>query len=95
MAIAIAYIGQRRFQATSQTNHQNFFNFLKSKHDIQIYDFIKDAPDSACPFVLGGSVQVWDFFKSQKFSQRRYYYKNKNRSLVYTKFPGCNFDLFE
>ena len=60
MAIAITYIGQRRFQKTSEKNHRNFFELLQSKYKIKIYDFIKDAVDPNCPFTSSGGVQVWE-----------------------------------
>jgi hypothetical protein len=65
MAIAITYIGQRRFQKTSEKNHRNFFELLQSKYKIKIYDFIKDAVDPNCPFTSSGGVQVWDFLKAK------------------------------
>jgi hypothetical protein len=59
--IAIVYIGQRRFQETTKQNHKKFLTELSKEFKIKIYDFIKDAPDPACPYDRSGTVQVWDF----------------------------------
>jgi hypothetical protein len=36
MAIGIAYIGERRFYQTSQANHEELFNLLRTKYELTI-----------------------------------------------------------
>jgi len=81
MAIGIAYIGERRFQQTSQANHEELFNLLRTKHELTIYDFGKgerlnmgefadrfrsNSSDTACPYDTSGAIQVWDFVQANK-----------------------------
>ena len=66
MAIAIVYIGERRFHSTSQANHKELFDLIQSKHKITIYDFTKLGPNPNCPFTSSGGVQVWDFLQANK-----------------------------
>ena len=41
MAIGVAYIGERRFYGTSQKNHEELFNLIRSKYELKIYNFSK------------------------------------------------------
>ncbi|NDG28518.1 hypothetical protein EB118_00245 [bacterium] len=64
MAIALVYIGQNRFFSTAQKNHQELINKLKSKHELNVYNFIKSQDDATCPFNSSGGIQVWDFLNA-------------------------------
>jgi len=79
MAIGIAYIGERRFHQTSQANHTELFNLLRTKYELAIYDFAKgerlnmgefadrfrsNSSDTTCPYDSSGAIQVWDFVQA-------------------------------
>ena len=66
MAIAIVYIGERRFHSTSQANHGELFDLIQSKHKIKIYDFTRSGPSTDGPFSSSGGIQVWDFLQAVK-----------------------------
>jgi len=81
MAIGIAYIGERRFYQTSQSNHEELFNLLRTKYELTIYDFAKgerlnmgeftdrfrsNSSDAACPYNTSGAIQLWDFVQANK-----------------------------
>jgi len=66
MAIAVVYIGQRKFDKTSTANHQVLIELLKTQHDINIYDFTRQGPSTDGPFTSSGGVQVWDFLQAVK-----------------------------
>ena len=66
MAIAVVYIGQRKFDTTSRTNHDRFFELLRTKYEINVYDFTRSGPSTTGPFQSSGGVQVWDFLQAVK-----------------------------
>jgi hypothetical protein len=66
MAIAINYIGERRFEKSTKQNHAKMISELSKEFDIKVYNFVKDNPNPSCPYKLSGSVQVWDFYSSAR-----------------------------
>jgi len=66
MAVAVVYIGQSRFDATSRTNHDKLFELLRTKYEINVYDFTRPGPSTTGPFQSSGGVQVWDFLQAVK-----------------------------
>ena len=66
MAIAVVYIGQRKFDKTSTANHQVLVELLKTQHTIKVYDFTRPGPSTDGPFSSSGGVQVWDFLQAVK-----------------------------
>jgi len=66
MAIAVVYIGQRKFDATSRTNHDRLFELLRTKYEINVYDFTRSGPSTTGPFQSSGGIQVWDFLQAVK-----------------------------
>ena len=66
MAIAVIYTGQRKFDITSQTNHNRLFELLRTNHEINVYDFTRPSPSITGPFQSSGGVQVWDFLQAVK-----------------------------
>lgn len=66
MAIAVVYIGQRRFNKTSKLNHSKLIELLKTKNEINVYDFTRLNPSTEGPFTSSGGVQVWDFLQAVK-----------------------------
>ena len=66
MAIAVVYIGQRKFDKTSTANHQTLIELLKTQHTVNIYDFTRPGPSTDGPFTSSGGVQVWDFLQAVK-----------------------------
>ena len=66
MAIAVVYIGQRKFDTTSRTNHDRLFELLRTKYEINVYDFTRSGPSTTGPFQSSGGVQVWDFLQAVK-----------------------------
>ena len=66
MAIAVVYIGQRKFDKTSTANHQVLVELLKTQHTIKVYDFTRPGPSTDGPFSSSGGIQVWDFLQSVK-----------------------------
>lgn len=75
LTVALFYIGQRRYQETSKTNHLQFLNLLKENYEVILYDFIKDSPDLECPYDTSGGVQVWDFYKALDLINERFVIK--------------------
>ena len=69
MAIAVVYIGQRKFDATSKKNHAALFDLLSAKSKINVYDFTRSGPSTDGPFMSSGGVQVWDFLQALKQTQ--------------------------
>ena len=66
MAIAVVYIGQRKFDVTSRSNHQDLLELMRLHHDINVYDFTRPTPCIDGPFTSSGGVQVWDFLQAVK-----------------------------
>ena len=66
MAIAVVYIGQRKFDKTSTANHQTLIELLKTQHTVNVYDFTRPGPSTDGPFSSSGGVQVWDFLQAVK-----------------------------
>lgn len=66
MAIAVVYIGQRKFDTTSRTNHDSLFELLRTKYQITVYNFTRSEPSTTGPFQSSGGVQVWDFLQAAK-----------------------------
>lgn len=66
MAIAVVYIGQRKFDATSRTNHDRLLESLRAKYEINVYDFTRSGPSTTGPFQSSGGIQVWDFLQAVK-----------------------------
>ena len=66
MAIAVVYIGQRKFDKTSTANHQVLIELLKTQHTVNVYDFTRPGPSTDGPFSSSGGVQVWDFLQAVK-----------------------------
>lgn len=66
MAFAVVYIGQRKFDTTSRANHDRLFELLRTKYDINVYDFTRSGPSTTGPFQSSGGVQVWDFLQAVK-----------------------------
>ena len=66
MAIAVVYIGQRKFDKTSRANHDKLFELLRTKYEINVYDFTRSVPSTTGPFQSSGGVQVWDFLQAVK-----------------------------
>lgn len=66
MAIAVVYIGQRKFDKTSTANHQALIALLKTQHIVNVYDFTRPGPSTLGPFQSSGGVQVWDFLQAVK-----------------------------
>ena len=66
MAIAVVYIGQRKFDKTSTANHQTLIELLKTQHTVNVYDFTRPGPSTSGPFQSSGGVQVWDFLQAVK-----------------------------
>ena len=66
MAIAVVYIGQRKFDKTSTTNHQALIELLRTQHTVNVYDFTRQGPSTSGPFQSSGGVQVWDFLQAVK-----------------------------
>ena len=66
MAIAVVYIGQRKFDKTSTANHLALVELLKTQHTINVYDFTRPGPSTTGPFQSSGGVQVWDFLQAVK-----------------------------
>jgi hypothetical protein len=66
MAFAVVYIGQRKFDATSRANHDGLFELLRTKYEINVYDFTRSSPSTTGPFQSSGGVQVWDFLQAVK-----------------------------
>ena len=64
MAIAVVYIGQRKFDKTSTANHQALIELLKTQHTVNVYDFTRPGPSTDGPFSSSGGVQVWDFLQA-------------------------------
>lgn len=67
MAIAVVYIGQRKFDKTSKANHQALIDLLKTQHTVNVYDFTRPGPSTDGPFTTSGGVQVWDFLQAIKY----------------------------
>ena len=66
MAIAVVYIGQRKFDKTSTANHQALIELLKTQHTVNVYDFTRPGPSTDGPFSSSGGIQVWDFLQAVK-----------------------------
>lgn len=66
MAIAVVYIGQRKFDKTSTANHQALIELLRTQHTVNVYDFTRPGPSTTGPFQSSGGVQVWDFLQAVK-----------------------------
>ena len=66
MAIAVVYIGQRKFDKTSTANHQALIELLRTQHTVNVYDFTRSEPSTTGPFQSSGGVQVWDFLQAVK-----------------------------
>ena len=66
MAIAVVYIGQRKFDKTSTANHQTLIELLNTQHTVNVYDFTRPGPSTDGPFTSSGGVQVWDFLQAVK-----------------------------
>ena len=66
MAIAVVYIGQRKFDKTSTANHQALIELLRTQHNVNVYDFTRPGPSTTGPFQSSGGVQVWDFLQAVK-----------------------------
>jgi hypothetical protein len=66
MAIAVVYIGQRKFDNTSTDNHRALIELLKTQHAVNVYDFTRQGPSTDGPFTSSGGVQVWDFLQAAK-----------------------------
>jgi len=66
MAIAVVYIGQRKFDKTSKANHQALIELLKTQYAVNVYDFTRQGPSTDGPFTSSGGVQVWDFLQAVK-----------------------------
>ena len=66
MAIAVVYIGQRKFDKTSTANHQTLIKLLITQHIVNVYDFTRPGPSTDGPFTSSGGVQVWDFLQAVK-----------------------------
>jgi hypothetical protein len=66
MAFAVVYIGQRKFDKTSRANHDSLFELLRTKYEINVYDFTRPGPSTTGPFQSSGGVQVWDFLQAVK-----------------------------
>ena len=66
MAIAVVYIGQRKFDKTSTANHQALIELLRTQHTVNVYDFTRPGPSTSGPFQSSGGVQVWDFLQAVK-----------------------------
>lgn len=66
MAIAVVYIGQRKFDKTSKANHQALLDLLRTQHTVNVYDFTRPGPSIDGPFTSSGGVQVWDFLQAIK-----------------------------
>lgn len=66
MAIAVVYIGQRKFDKTSTANHQALIELIKTQHTVNVYDFTRPGPSTSGPFQSSGGVQVWDFLQAVK-----------------------------
>jgi hypothetical protein len=66
MAIAVVYIGQRKFDKTSTANHQALIELLKTQHTVNVYDFTRPGTSTDGPFQSSGGVQVWDFLQAVK-----------------------------
>jgi len=67
--IAVVYIGQQKFDATSKKNHKTLFELLHTKYKINVYDFTRSGPSTVGPFMSSGGVQVWDFLQTLKQTQ--------------------------
>ena len=66
MAIAVVYIGQQKFDTTSRTNHERLFELLRTKYEINAYNFTRPGPSTTGPFQSSGGIQVWDFLQAVK-----------------------------
>ena len=66
MAVAVVYIGQSRFDKTSRANHDELFELLRTKYEINVYDFTRPGPSTTGPFQSSGGIQVWDFLQAVK-----------------------------
>ena len=66
MAVAVVYIGQSRFDKTSRANHDELFELLRTKYEINVYDFTRPGPSTTGPFQSSGGTQVWDFLQAVK-----------------------------
>lgn len=66
MAIAVVYIGQNRFYKTAENNHRQLIDLLRTKYEINVYDFTRPGPSTEGPFTSSGGVQVWDFLQAVK-----------------------------
>ena len=66
MAIAVVYIGQRKFDKTSTANHQELVELLQTQHTVNVYDFTRPGPSTDGPFSSSGGIQVWDFLQAVK-----------------------------
>lgn len=64
MAIALVYIGQKRFFNTAENNHKQLLDILRTKYDVNVYDFSRSTPSTEGPFTSSGGVQVWDFLQA-------------------------------
>lgn len=69
MAIAVVYISQQKFDTTSRTNHERLFELLRTKYEINAYNFTRPGPSTDGPFQSSGGVQVWDFLQALKQTQ--------------------------
>jgi hypothetical protein len=69
MAIAVVYIGQQKFDTTSRTNHERLFELLRTKYEINVYNFTRPGPSTEGPFMSSGGVQVWDFLQALQQTQ--------------------------
>ena len=68
MAIAVVYIGQRKFDKTSTANHQVLIELLKTQHTINIYDFTRPGPSTDGPFSSSGGIFCRPLSLSMKIS---------------------------
>lgn len=64
MNVGIIQIGLRRHQTSALiTHHQDFYNKLKSRFTISIYDFYRNSPDPECTYTNSNEIQLYDFLK--------------------------------
>jgi len=61
MTIAILQIGVKRSFKVCEENHNNFYNILRERYSIRIYDHYKSNDKGKQPFKSGGKIQVYDF----------------------------------
>ena len=76
--IAMLQIGLKRLYDTVKHNHEKFYNELRKKYELKIYDFYRESADPECPYKESGPTQLYDLKKAISYVEEEFVIKMRS-----------------